>query len=213
MANNNRRTFEKVAEANNIKQFQLVLGKNPNNVIALNIGGFTFDRLSLYTRCEIELLMEDIACNGATEAYKNFMDARNASSASKQKVFSGHGRSRNEVKTHELEQEMTYADRFFNIQFAGQSLPHVLWQYTIYNGNECMGLAKSYKGFHKNCTVEDIRNNFIIVNEKMYAINNMIEVINKWLSVNNKGLEEADKIKVLRIFENSCAKGLDVAGV
>lgn len=128
MAVFNLKGFNESAKQHNITNYQLIMGssKSGKNVKGMIVDGYTFDRLSLYTREDIDMLMEDIACNGAKEAYTNHVNGR--SSKAKQKVSEAHGRFEGERLANYLQQIMTYADPFENIQFKNQTWVNVLNQ-------------------------------------------------------------------------------------
>ena len=126
MATMNKNGFIKSAQEHNITGYQLIMGKAKNNVIGMLYGGYQFDRLSLFTRLEIDMLMDDIACNGAQVAYEHH--TVNRKSVAKQKVNEAHGREDGERIVNYIMQFMTYADPFKNIQFKGQTWVGVLNQ-------------------------------------------------------------------------------------
>ena len=128
MAVFNLKGFNESAKQHNITGYQLIMGnsKSGKNVKGMLVSGYMFDRLSLYTREDIDMLMEDIACNGAEAAYKNHVNGR--SSKAKQKVSGAHGRFEGERLANYLQQLMTYADPFENIQFKNQTWINVLNQ-------------------------------------------------------------------------------------
>lgn len=188
MANRNRVATIKAMVENNV-QGQIITGKNPDNVVAVIVGGYKFDRLANTTRDELDALMASIACD-LKEAYTAHVERR--SSCAKQKINEAHGRSYRERAIHHDTQEMTYADRFQNIQFVGQTISHVLWQYVVED---------------TGCSIESIRewevddDNFIKINQTYYNIENMFEVIDKWLEVNHKGCTKDAKLEIVKTFE------------
>ena len=119
MANRNRVATIKAMVENNVVG-QVITGKNPDNVVAVVVGGYKFDRLANTTRDELDALMASIACN-LKEAYMAHVERR--SSCAKQKINDAHGRSYRECSINHDTQEMTYADRFHNIQFFRQNEP------------------------------------------------------------------------------------------
>ena len=142
MANRNKNAFTTVLLEKNINNAQIITGKNPDNVIALNVQGYTFDRLSNVSKLDVELLADDIACMGTKKAFEVFM--ANRSSVAKQKVNNAHGRTVLEVLENALNQEMTYADSIKPlIQLKGKRLSDALEclkditesQNTIFNEN------------------------------------------------------------------------------
>ena len=131
MAVNNFKKFNESAQKHNVKDFQLIMGssKSGRNVKGMLIGGYMFDRLSLYGLSgtdDIDELMQNIACHGVAKAYEMHVSGRN--SKAKQKTSNAHGRFNGERLIHYLEQLMTYADPFENIQFKGQTWISVLNQ-------------------------------------------------------------------------------------
>ena len=128
MANMNLNSIVKSAQEHGVTDYQLIMGssKSGKNVNAILIGGYKFDRISNLTKCEIDIIMDDIACNGVAVAYEHHTYGRN--SVAKQKVNEGHGRSNDERFAYLLKQMMTYAKRFNGIQFVGQSMESVFDQ-------------------------------------------------------------------------------------
>lgn len=110
MSNFNYGGCLKSAEENNVKEFQTILGKeNPRgkNVIGINIGGYTFDRLSNFTKSEFDALFMDIKTLGVAKAYEVHVASR---SVARQKVNRAWGRSVGESFINKVNQEFTYAD-------------------------------------------------------------------------------------------------------
>lgn len=128
MATMNLNSIVKSAQEHNVTEYQLIMGssKSGKNVNAILVGGYKFDRLSNLTKAEIDIIMDDIACNGVAVAYEHHTYGRN--SVAKQKVNEGHGRSNDERLAYLLEQMMTYAKRFSGVQFIGQTMESVFDQ-------------------------------------------------------------------------------------
>lgn len=124
----NLNSVVKSAQEHNVTDYQLIMGsaKNGKNVNAILVGGYKFDRLSNLTKAEIDIIMDDIACNGVAVAYEHHTYGRN--SVAKQKVNEGHGRTDDERIAYLLKQMMTYAKRFSGIQFIGQTMESVFDQ-------------------------------------------------------------------------------------
>ena len=132
MAVSNKNKFIKYAQQYNIGEYQLIMGndKKGRNVKGMLVSGYMFDRLSQFGTdkddTRIEDLMHDIACLGVKEAYKIHTSMQ--TSKAKQKASEAHGRGEGERFINLLEQSMTYADPFENIQFKGHTWVSVLNQ-------------------------------------------------------------------------------------
>ena len=131
MGVSNLKKFNESAQKHNVTDYQLIMGadKSGRNVKGMLIGGYMFDRLSLYGLSgtdDIDELMQNIACYGVAEAYKMHVSGRNSKAT--QKASDAHGRFEGERLVNYLQQVMTYADPFENIQFKGQTWISVLNQ-------------------------------------------------------------------------------------
>ena len=131
MGVSNLNKFNKYAREYGVKDYQLIMGadKSGRNVKGILISGYTFDKLSQYGLDGDDLiieLMQNIACMGVAEAYKLHVAGRK--SVAKVKANEAHGRTNDERYSYLLEQMMTYAKRFKNIQFVGQTMESVFDQ-------------------------------------------------------------------------------------
>ena len=140
MANYNEKTFRKFMDMYHVEG-QLITGKSNNgngNVIAMNCGRYQFKGLSQFTKLNIELLIQAIACDGIEKAYQEHT-YRN--SVAKQKINEAHGRTNEERQSHENKQEMTYARLLdHRIQFVGNTLSNVY--------NELFMYEKDFQDWH-----------------------------------------------------------------
>ena len=165
MSNYNSVTFEKAIMASGIP-CQIVTGKNPRTVIALNIGGYTVNGCSVWTKVEIEAFFDYCKCHGIDEAVK---------SVAKQKINGAHGRTREEeLRNHEA-QEMTYATNT-TVQFYRRTLYDV---FCMYCGLDMVdddrkrldrvftvsNLIENLKEFNKKYDTEFIKANYIILDD------------------------------------------------
>ena len=223
MANRNRNAFTTVLLEKNINNAQIITGKNPDNVIALNVQGYTFDRLSSFTKLDVELLADDIACMGAQKAFEAFMATR--SSVAKQKVNNAHGRTVFEALEHALSQNMTYADSIKPlIQLKGKRLSDALEclkditesQNTIFNENmnhyktwvnhviawytdkeSCKFHAKGLE-LAKSFIMSALHNgDILIVNEHVYTRYCLENFIKLWADANSVKYSDEDVKKAI----------------
>jgi hypothetical protein len=223
MANRNRNAFTTVLLEKNINNAQIITGKNPDNVIALNVQGYTFDRLSSFTKLDVELLADDIACMGTQKAFEKFMACR--SSVAKQKVNNAHGRTVIEALEHALAQNMTYADSIKPlIQLKGKRLSDALEclkditesQNTIFDENmnyyktwvkhvvawytdkeSCKFHAKGVE-LAKNFIMNALHNgDILIVDEHVYTRYCLENFIKLWAESNSVKYSDADIDKAI----------------
>lgn len=218
MATMNKNGFIKSAQEHNITGYQLIMGKAKNNVIGMLYGGYQFDRLSLFTRLDIDMLMEDIACNGVKVAYEHH--TYNRKSVAKQKVNEAHGRMDGERVVNYIMQLMTYANPFENIQFKGQTWVSVLNQ--LIEREQDSEISKvanwieSMKEFHaskaKKIVFELINNKEVrildghVIPEKTFE-----RFLSQFCKENN--LKELEDVEMKELINKYCERFQEVVGV
>ena len=221
MGVSNLKKFNESAQKHNIKGYQLIMGadKSGRNVKGMLVGGYMFDRLSLYGLSgtdDIDELMQNIACHGVKVAYEMHVSGRN--SKAKQKVSQAHGRMDGERLVNYLEQCMTYADPFENIQFKGQTWIAVLNQLvereTACNLTEIETWKNSMKEWHANS--ERVCNNMLL-SGKIRVLNNHIipekffkNFISKYCEVN--GFKTLQDSQIIELINKYCERYMQVVG-
>lgn len=218
MATMNKNGFIKSAQEHNITGYQLIMGKAKNNVIGMLYGGYQFDRLSLFTRLEIDMLMDDIACNGAQVAYEHH--TYNRKSVAKQKVNGAHGREDGERIVNYIMQFMTYADPFKNIQFKGQTWVSVLNQLVEREQeseiSKVANWVENMKDWHagnaKRIVFELINNKDVrILNGHVIPEKTFERFLNQFCKENN--LKELESEKAKELINKYCERFQEVVGV
>ena len=218
MANYNVSAFKKSAQEHNITGYQLILGKSKGNVIGMLYGGYQFDRVSIFTKLEIDMLMEDIACNGAEVAYKNHVSGRR--SVAKQKVNEAHGRMDGERIENFLNQFMTYADPFKNIQFKGQTWISVLNQLVEREQDseisEVKNWIKSMQDWHAGNAKQVVmslinKGDVRILNGHVIPQKTFERFLEQFCKEN--GYSELDEVKMNELINKYCERFQEVAGV
>ena len=217
MGVSNFNKFNKYAQEFNVTGYQLIMGadKSGRNVKGMLIGGYTFDRLSLYGLDgddQIIELMQNIACHGVAEAYKMHVEGRK--SVARQKINEAHGRSHDERACHGLEQLMTYADSYENVQFKGRTLTDVFNQ--LLDRNMDMEVCKvshwveTMKDFHgfnkaKKLVFEMLNNKTIrVIDEHVVCDKTFRIYIDKWTDENGKARVNEDlKTQAIEKFCNA----------
>ena len=213
MANKNYNGCMKAINETGV-QAQVLTGKNSYNVIAVLVQGYKFDSLANFNSQDFMDLFQSIKCEGVESAYNAHTYGRNSSA--KQKVNDAHGRSYRESAVNHMVQDMTYADRFSGVQFK-RNLYDVLVMYCkldvdaelfpSFRDYDYKDFAKSYININygKNCkglNIQDIKDNYIIVDNKVFAINNLVEVVNQWIKENGlQDVSREEKVKAIRGFE------------
>ena len=222
MANMNLNSFTKSADEHNITGYQLIMGKAKSNVIGMLYGGYNFDRLSLWTRADIDNLMDCIKHYGAKVAYE--MHESSKTSVAKQKINTARGRSHEECIQHREQQQMTYADTYKHlIQFKNNSLGACLEclkdltennesimgdnmnNYEVWiehvkagfiedaKGNTTRGLARA-----KEFIINALSNNDIyIINECIYTNYNLVNFVKVWTKANGGRIGDAEAQKLV----------------
>ena len=216
MANMNLKQFNEQALLHGVTM-QLIMGKAKNNVIGMLCGGYKFDRLGNFTKCEIENLMQEIACEGVQKAFENHNF--NRFSVAKSKINEAHGRTRMEVGFNQLDQSMTYADGIKKlVQFKGRNMTscldtlhdikirhedirhenineyktwvqHVINWYVEDNKSKGLGIAKSV-------IMNGLKNKqFRIIDGIVYTRWELQQFMQTWLEVNGLGRLTDDKIE------------------
>ena len=197
MANMNRASFIKSAQNHNISEYQLILGKCPNNVIGFLYGGYKFDRVSTFTKCEIEMLMDDIACNGVVKAYENHTYNRNSKAS--HKISDAHGRMDGERIVNYFLQLRTNASPFTNIQFKGHTWISVLNQLVERESDartsELNYWCHSMRDFHTNAKkvcIELVKSKQVrVLNGHVIPEQTFRRFLNQWVDENKiKGLDD-----------------------
>lgn len=210
MATANRKSFEKgIFERGLQAQIILSNSKNQNNVVAIIVDGYKFDRLSLYTKIDVDILLDDITCNGTQKAYEHHTCKR--SSVAKQKVNEAHGRTESETQNNQDMQGMTYADVLQNIQHLNKTWVEVLQQVVARDERSSLSLEnwiEKIKHFHGDNFKKVIAKN---ANKTIFLINGHIH--NRYaLSENLKkcGLEnfgrefsESEISSMIKMFVNN----------
>lgn len=219
--NSNRNGFNKGINELGLNGVQLISGKHESCVISLLYGGYKFDRLANFNSSDAYDLLENIKQFGAEEAYRLHASGNSSTgvkSVCKQKVNDAHGRTHAEIIRNAEAQNGTYADRFANIQFYHQPLEFVLKQYCKidcdiefpsvfkFDCQEYDNFIKTYTDVIQRGGMKDvyayIAKNCIVVDNKVWHINNLIEVIDKWISENQlPDFTKEQKVKALRGFE------------
>jgi len=206
MAISNLNKFNKYAQEYNIGEYQLIMGadKKGRNVKGMIIGGYTFDRLSLYENEEIIELMENIKCNGVAKAYE--MHVNNRRSVAKQKVNEAHGRSNDERMDYLLQQLMTYGKRFNGIQFIGQTMESVLDQIVECETTTTAQWVEGMKDWHgsnaKRLVFEALQNGRMhIINGTAICDSTLRDAISRYAKENkcNEPTEE-QKTKMIKVY-------------
>lgn len=202
MANYNLGSFNKMAQKYNVTGHQLIMGKANGNVIGMLLGGYKFDSLGNFTKLDIDMLFSTIACKGVAEAYKEHTYGKN--SVAKQKVNNAHGRMDGERLVNFLEQSMTYADPFANVQFKGHTWISVFNQLVESRKCEVVKVEnwkESMKHWHENsvAVVERMLNNKEIRVFDGYAIPSEVfkKFLNKYCEENNYNTLPEDKMNYM----------------
>ena len=207
MGNTNASAFRRISLQYGIP-CQLVLGNDPRSTKGLIIGEYTINGCSNWTVDMIEDFFEKAKKDGIHEAVQ---------SVCKQKVNTAHGRTRMEQARHAGSQNGTYANRFEQVQLYKRNLYDVFCMYCMldmdvefefHKDYDYKDFAKSYINVNygnKKLDIQDIKDNYIIVNDKVVAINNLIYVIDMWLKENKieKVYSREEKIKAIRGFEKA----------
>lgn len=208
MGNMNTSAFKRISTEYGIP-CQLVLGNDPKSTKGLIIDGYTINGCSNWTVSDIKDFFETCKCEGVQTAVQ---------SVCKQKVNTAHGRTRMEQARHAGSQNGTYANRFEQVQLYKRNLYDVFCMYCMldtdvefefhYKDFDYKDFAKSYINVNygnKELKIDDIKNNYIIVDNKVIAINNLLYVIDMWLKENKiaKEFSREEKLKAIRGFEKA----------
>jgi hypothetical protein len=205
MGNMNSSAFRRISLQYGIP-CQLELGKDPRSTKGLHIGGYYVNGCSNWTVDMIDDFFAKAKKDGIHEAVQ---------SVCKQKVNTAHGRTRMEQARHAGSQNGTYANRFEQVQLYKRNLYDVFCMYCMLDTDVKFEFHKDYdyKSFarsyinvnygNKELKIDDIKNNYIIVDDKVVAINNLIYVIDQWIKENKiqKEFSREEKIKAIRAFE------------
>ena len=211
MAMSNRKSFENLLSQKNLNA-QIILGnsKKQDNVNAIIVSGYKFDRLSLFTKVEIELLLDDIICNGVQKAYEHHTYKR--SSAAKQKINVAHGRTDMEIQNNQDVQDMTYADVLENIQHVGRTWTEVLYQVFVRDTSPLVRLDKwveCLQHFHgknyKNVIKEIANKTVYLINNHVYCDYAFRENLKKCAEVNGYEFSEETMTNMIKMFVQKAA--------
>lgn len=144
MSNRTRGTWTKALAEKGITA-QLVAGSNPENIIAVVISGYKFDKTTHMTKSSILDLVNDITCMGVKDAYTQYVNDRQ--SVALQKINTAHGRTAIEILENQLGQARTYADTFHNYQFKGKALHDCLALYIYDTENNHELITDKHENF------------------------------------------------------------------
>ena len=173
MATNNLKKFQK-GLFNRGLQGQIILGnsKNGNNVSAIIVSGYKFDRLCNMTGEDVDMLLDDIACN-VKSAYEMHVSGRNSHAT--QKVEKAHGRTDSEVENNQNKQDMTYCNVCANIQHYNRTWQDVLKQVVTRDKAEKTSLnnwIESMRGMHgdsfKKVIAKNANKNIFLIDGYIY---------------------------------------------
>ena len=205
MANMNLNSVVKSAQEHSVTDYQLIMGssKSGKNVNAILIGGYKFDCISNLTKVEIDTIMDDIACNGVAVAYEHHTHGRN--SVAKQKVNEGHGRTDDERFAYLLKQMMTYAKRFKNVQFVGQTMESVFDQLIEVESQTFTEWVNSCKDWHgknaKAFILNSIGKNVHVIGDKVVCDRTFRDSIGEYAKQNGyKEPNEEQKTKMIAVY-------------
>ena len=183
---------------------QLVAGASDTNCKAVVVNGMQFKTSNL-TGTGFQELFEKIACGQKVEAC----------SVAKQMINDAHGRTRNESLKNFMGQDMTYADPYWGVQFAGRKLAEVFDQLIeretkrgLFDATSLENWVKTMKDIHGVDALDMIKQMIMDKEIRVYdehVITNKICMmfIDKWVSENNKQAISNDKKKAIidRYFE------------
>lgn len=215
MANYNIGSFNKISAQYNITGHQLIMGKAKGQVIGMLLDGYKFDGLGNFIKSDIDMLFSTIACKGVAEAYKEHTYGK--TSVAKQKVNPAHGRMDGERLMNFLEQGMTYADPFANVQFKGHTWVSVFNQ--LVDTRRCESVkyenwVNSMREWHVNSklVVERMLNDKEIRVIDGYAIPNAVfkKFIDKYCEENNYNKLNDDKVNYM--IDSYCKRFNEVVG-
>ena len=183
---------------------QLIAGASETNCKAVLVNGMQFKTSNL-TGTGFQELFEKLACGQKADAC----------SVAKQMINEAHGRSRNESLKNFMGQDMTYADPYANIQFAGRTLTDVFNQLIkrettsgLYDVNEVSNWIKTMIDWHganaKAVVKQMITNKEVRIYDR-HVISNKIFLmcIDKWVSENNQqAMGNIKKNAIIDLFLN-----------
>lgn len=203
MANTNQGSIRKAAARHGI-EYQEILGKAKYNVLAVIVNGYKFDHLGNADKDTIDVLFDDIACNGVKTAYEN----HSGMSVARQKVNRACGHTNNERETNYNKQEYTNASFMDNVQFKGVSLTSVLNQYMDREENELNEIdhwtetMRDFHGANYKKVIDDMfkNNEKYIINGYAVTTRVMGNYMNEWARQN--GYRELTFKEQVQVVEN-----------